>query len=97
MVKAEIPVPENGFTNYAQKVLNVDSNGNSINSDNPLSVGVGGLLNGIIYDYVSVTYPSSTTESYVFKQGGSSGTIVATINLTYTDSTKENLSSAEKV
>lgn len=48
------------------------------------------------YDYVAVTYPIATQEVYVFKIGGSGGTTVGTITLTYTDSTKENLSSAEK-
>ncbi len=48
------------------------------------------------YDYVAVTYPTSTTEVYVFKTGGSAGTTVGTITLTYTDATKDSLSSAEK-
>jgi len=49
------------------------------------------------YDYISVTYPTATTEEYVFKSGGSGGTTVATVTLTYTDASKENLSTAEKV
>jgi len=48
------------------------------------------------YDYVAVTYPSATTEQYVFSNGGISGTIVGTINLTYSDSTKTNLTIAAK-
>lgn len=43
------------------------------------------------YDTVLVDYPSATTESYAFKQGGVSGTLIATVNLTYSDSTKANL------
>lgn len=57
------------------------------------------VLTGLIpesYDYVAVTYPTSTTEQYVFKTGGSGGTTLATVVLTYTDSTKANLSSVAK-
>lgn len=54
-----------------------------------------GLLN-VQYDYVSVAYPNATTETYTFKTGGSSGTTVRVITVTYTDSTKENLSSAAR-
>lgn len=64
----------------------------SVNSDGTLSGG----LSIPSYDYVSVSYPNSTTEVYTFKTGGSSGTTVATVTLTYTDSTKDNLSSVEK-
>ncbi len=48
------------------------------------------------YDYISVAYPNSTTETYTFKLGGSGGTLVATVTLVYTDSTKEDLSTATK-
>ena len=44
------------------------------------------------YDYVSVTYPNSSREVYVFKTNGSSGTIIATITINYTDSTKDRIS-----
>jgi|GEM_PF-5650046 len=45
------------------------------------------------FDNVSVAYPDSITEVYSFKLGNK---VVATVTLTYTDSTKDNLSSAEK-
>lgn len=45
------------------------------------------------HDYIAVTYPTSSTEVYTFKQGGVSGTTVATMTVTYTDGTKENISS----
>lgn len=48
------------------------------------------------WDYLEVTYPTTTTEVYTFKDGGSGGTTTGTITLTYTDTTKENLSTAEK-
>jgi hypothetical protein len=48
------------------------------------------------YDYVGVAYPTSTTETYTFKTGGSGGTTINIITLTYTDTTKSALSSAVK-
>ena len=48
------------------------------------------------YDYVSVSYPNATTETYTYKQGGASGTTVATITVTYTDSSKESVLTIEK-
>lgn len=47
------------------------------------------------YDYVTFT-PASTTDTYVFKTGGSGGTTVNTITITYTDSTKTVLSTVAK-
>jgi hypothetical protein len=61
------------------------------------TVGTGGMLDGIIYDYVAVTYPDVDEEVYTFKTGGSGGTTVATITVLYTDATKANLLSATKV
>jgi len=48
------------------------------------------------YDYVAVTYPSTTQEVYTYKSGGVSGTTVGTLTITYTDSTKSNLLNASK-
>lgn len=48
-----------------------------------------------IYDYVGITY-NSTTDVYVFKTGGSGGTTVATITLTYSSSAKTQLNSVAK-
>jgi len=79
--------------NYVWDVDNLEWVRSAGNSDGTLASG----LNIPQYDYVSATYPTATTESYVFKTGGSSGTTVATVNLTYTDNTKDYLSSAEKV
>jgi len=49
------------------------------------------------YDYVSVAYPDDTTEVYTFKQGGSGGTTVETVTITYVDNTKEQLSTVTRV
>jgi hypothetical protein len=48
------------------------------------------------YDYVAVTYPTTSSEQYVFKTGGVSGTTVATILVTYTSSAKTDLSSVAR-
>ena len=56
-----------------------------------------GGLNIGDYDYIAVTYPTATSEVYTFKSGGASGTTVSTVTLEYTDSTKEDLSSATRV
>lgn len=59
-------------------------------------VAAGGLLDGITYDYVGVTYPSGTQEVYKFRVGGSGGTLVATVTVDYTDATKVSLSAVTK-
>ena len=55
----------------------------------------GGLISGE-YDYVVVTYPTTTTETYVFKDGGSGGTTVATVNIVYLAADKKQLSTVTK-
>ena len=49
-----------------------------------------------IYDYVSVAYPDSVTETYTFKTGGSGGSTVAVVTVVYTSSTKADLSTVTK-
>lgn len=47
------------------------------------------------YDYVGVTYPTTSQEVYVFKTGGAGGTTVGTVTLNYSDAvTKAILTSA---
>lgn len=48
------------------------------------------------YDYVARVLTNSTTETYTFRKGGSSGTAVATVVVVYTDSTLGTLSSVTK-
>jgi len=48
------------------------------------------------FDYIAISYPSDTTEVYLFKIGGASGTTVATLTLGYVDNTKEELSSVAR-
>ncbi len=61
------------------------------------TIKAGDLLNGIVYDAISVTYPTATTETFTYKTGGLSGTTVRVITVTYTDSTKEFISSVERI
>jgi hypothetical protein len=56
-----------------------------------------GIIANIPFDAVSVTYPNSTTEVYSFKTGGLSGSVVATVEVIFTDSSKVDLLSAERV
>lgn len=48
------------------------------------------------HDYIGITYPTSTSEVYTYKTGGSGGTIVLTVTVVYTDTSKENLSSVTR-
>lgn len=74
------------------------SSPNSTTFKNPLDVNhLGSLLAGAQFDYIGVTYPTSSSEAYAFKYGGSGGTLVKTITVVYTDDTKENLSSVTAV
>jgi len=43
-----------------------------------------------IYDYVSNT-SASTSDTYIFKLGGSSGETVCTVAIVYTDNTKATI------
>jgi hypothetical protein len=42
-------------------------------------------------DAFTVAYPNNTTEVYSFKEGGISGTVVATLTLTYANASKKEL------
>lgn len=72
--------------------------GNSEDLDGRRSLHVKNMLQLVTspYDSGTVEYPSPTSEIYKFRQGGVSGTIVATVTLIYTDATKALLSSWAK-
>jgi len=48
------------------------------------------------YDYVGIDTSPSTSDVYTFYQGGSGGTLVSTVTLAYSDSTKGNLTSVAR-
>ena len=67
------------------------------NCDGTTSVKVtGGIIADLVYDYVAASYPDSITEIYTFRKGGSGGTLLATVTIVYTDSTKVDISTAER-
>lgn len=42
-------------------------------------------------DWVDFGYPSSTTETFTYRRGGSGGDVIKTVTATYTDATKKDL------
>ena len=54
----------------------------------------GSLIN-FQFDYVALT-EGSTTDTWVYKLGGSGGTTQGTITVTYTDATKSTISTIAK-
>lgn len=53
------------------------------------------LVPNVDYDFIDIQQTSSTVETYVFKTGGSGGSTVLTIVVTYTDATKSDLDTVE--
>lgn len=53
------------------------------------------LVPNIDYDYIDIQQTNATTETYVYKTGGSGGTTVMTIVIVYTSSAKDNLNTIE--
>jgi hypothetical protein len=73
-----------GANQVLTKVYNADTN----------SLGfhlAGAFLVPVECDAFTVTYPNATTEIYAFRSGGTSGTVIQTVTIIYTDSTKMNL------
>lgn len=60
-----------------------------------LSKDDGNILTGVVWDYTALTQ-DTTTDTWTFKSGGSGGTTTAVILITYTDSTKETISTVER-
>lgn len=42
-------------------------------------------------DAITATYPNSTTEIYSYRQGGVSGTVLATVTVVYTNASKADI------
>lgn len=55
----------------------------------------GDLVPNRDYDYIDIQQTSGSVETYVYKLGGSSGDIVRTVVVTYTDATKADLDKVE--
>ncbi len=70
--------------------------GNQINpATEDTLLGLAGMVSSA-YDYISASYPTTSSEVYVFKTGGSGGTTIATITIVYTDTTKNEISTVTK-
>lgn len=57
------------------------------------TTGAGIQTNSLVpyaYDYIGVT-TNSTSDVFAYKSGGAAGTLVATVTVSYTDSTKNTL------
>jgi hypothetical protein len=54
----------------------------------------GGLVSGVQFDAVTVTYPSATQEVYALRTGGIAGTILKSVTVNYVDATKAELLNA---
>jgi hypothetical protein len=61
------------------------------------SVSIEGMLAGVSWDWFTRTLTTATKETYQFYTGGSSGTLVATIELNYSDSTLASLTNGGRV
>lgn len=72
-----------------QAVVLTDSAGHEFTTTNPFPFISGPGIPA--WDYMSLA-TASTTDTYTFKTGGASGTTVATLLITYTDSTKATIS-----
>lgn len=56
-----------------------------------------GSINGPVqYDYIAFTFPTSTQDVITYRSGGVSGTVVQTITVNYTDSTKGTLANVTR-
>jgi hypothetical protein len=82
----------NSEDDFLRRALHVKI-GNKITEPLPM----GGLLSGVQYDAIKVVYTSSTSETYTYYSGGLLGVLQTTILITYTDSTKNNLVSVERI
>lgn len=61
------------------------------NGNNEATVRVGGtgsVLSGLVFDSLTGEETTPTTETYRYYLGGTSGTLVATVVVTYSDNTK---------
>lgn len=87
------PVP-----NYVLPYRDVSGKATQVQLESDGSIPVtpqGSLIAGTDYDYIDVQQTSATVETFVYKTGGSGGTTVRTIVVTYTDSTKNDLDKVE--
>ncbi len=84
------------MSKITSKVKLVNKDDLEINPATEETLQVVAGLNIPKYDYVVVTYPTTTSEVYTFKTGGAGGTTVAVVTIVYTDTTKDFISTVTK-
>ena len=94
------PVSSGGGGGGGRATPYEDSNGIPffviVESDGSIPVTVkNSLTPNVDFDYIDIQQTSATVETYVYKQGGVSGTTVQTITVTYVDSSKNDLDKVE--
>lgn len=68
---------------------------NKFRDNNRVAVTIeDGLLSGVVYDEIQAQYPSSTTEHYLYLNNS---VLQATVEIIYTNSSKNNLSLARRL
>jgi len=67
-----------------------------VNSDGSLLVSGGGFIPPVNADTIVASYPSGTETIYKFYLGGSGGTLLQTITITYTDVTQQFINTVVK-
>jgi len=55
--------------------------------------GTGSIIQGLIFDAIEVSYPSSTVEVFEYYEGGLAGTLLATVTVTYATASKNDVTS----
>ncbi len=89
-------------TDGNQKTQILDSGGNVIGAtSNALDVNIKSGASAAFFipfdhDYFAYTNTNSTTDTYEYNTGGSGGTLVATVTIVYTDTTKETISTVTR-
>lgn len=68
----------------------------TLNTDGTLPVKPTGTLVSEKFNYIAASYPDTVTEVYSYKNGGATGTLVATVTVVYSDSTKAQIVSVAK-
>jgi hypothetical protein len=81
---------------YNGKDVNLFYAGKEVSPTNRFPISPSGTLVSEVFDYIAANYSGATTDVYTYKTGGSGGTTVATVTITYTDSTKAIISSVAK-
>jgi len=79
-----------------QKKFQSDGSGNVAVNVKLGAGALGSFLQGVEFDFILATYPSSVVEVYTYKNGGASGTTVAVLTVTYTSASKQLISTVAR-